>query len=159
MAEMKGFSAHDGMGVSLAKVAGLEIGFITKRVSQAVKARAADLKIQYLYTGQQHKMQAVREIMHKSGLSLDEIAYAGDDIIDLPVMRRCGLAIAPPNAREEVLTSAHFITAHEGGHGAGRDAVDFILKAKGILEQVIEKYIDESGPVTAAIDIGTGSAK
>ena len=157
MAEMKGFSAHDGMGVSLAKIAGLEIGFITKRVSEAVKARARDLKLKYLYMGQAHKMQAVREIMQKSGLTLEQIAYMGDDVIDLPVMRLCGLALAPANARAEVLAAAHHITPHAGGQGAGRDAIEFVLNARGILEKIIEEYIDERSPISAASDIGTGN--
>jgi 3-deoxy-D-manno-octulosonate 8-phosphate phosphatase (KDO 8-P phosphatase) len=156
MAEAKGFSAHDGMGISLAKVAGIQVGFVTKRVSEAVKARARDLKIDYLYTGQQHKMQAIREIMEQSGLSLAEIAYAGDDIIDLPVLRQCGLAIAVCNARPEVLAAVQYTTACEGGKGAARDAIDFILKAKGILEKTIEHYIDEKIPPLAN-DIGVGN--
>jgi 3-deoxy-D-manno-octulosonate 8-phosphate phosphatase (KDO 8-P phosphatase) len=157
MGEAKGFSAHDGMGVSLAKIAGLKIGFITKRVSEAVKTRARDLKIDYLYMGQAHKMQAVREIMQKSGVTLDEIAYAGDDIVDLPVLRVCGLAIGVANARQEVVDAAHYITPNPGGFGAGRDAIEFILNAKGILENVVEKYIDEDNPISAASDIGTGN--
>lgn len=157
MGEAKGFSAHDGMGVSLAKIAGLKIGFVTKRVSEAVKTRARDLKIDYLYMGQAHKMQAIREIMEKSGASLDEIAYAGDDIVDLPVLRVCGLAIGVANARQEVLDAAHYITPNPGGFGAGRDAIEFILNSKGILENIVEKYIDEDNPISAASDIGTGN--
>ena len=88
--------------------------------------------------GQAYKMQAVREIMAKENGTLDEIAYVGDDIIDLPVMRRCGLAIAVANAREQVKAAGHFTTEHSGGHGAGRDAVEFILKAKGVLDEIIE---------------------
>jgi 3-deoxy-D-manno-octulosonate 8-phosphate phosphatase (KDO 8-P phosphatase) len=157
MGEAKGFSAHDGMGVSLAKIAGLKIGFITKRVSEAVKTRARDLKLDYLYMGQAHKMQAVREIMEKSGVALDEIAYAGDDIVDLPVLRVCGLAIGVANARQEVLDAAHYVTPNPGGFGAGRDAIEFILNAKGILENIVEKYIDEDNPISGASDIGTGN--
>jgi 3-deoxy-D-manno-octulosonate 8-phosphate phosphatase (KDO 8-P phosphatase) len=157
MGEAKGFSAHDGMGVSLAKIAGLKVGFITKRVSEAVKTRARDLKLDYLYMGQAHKMQAVREIMEKSGVALDAIAYVGDDIVDLPVLRVCGLAIAPANARQEALDAAHYITPNPGGFGAGRDAIEFILNAKGILERVVEEYIDEDNPISAASDIGTGN--
>ncbi len=157
MAEAKGFSAHDGMGISLAKVAGLEIGFITKRVSEAVKVRACDLKIQHLYVGQQHKMQAVREIMAKTGYTLEEIAYVGDDIIDLPVMRQCGLAIAVANARWQVLETAHWVTASRGGHGAGRDAIEFILNAKQVLAATVEAYLDEENPVAVQSDIGTGN--
>jgi 3-deoxy-D-manno-octulosonate 8-phosphate phosphatase (KDO 8-P phosphatase) len=157
MGEAKGFSAHDGMGVSLAKIAGLKVGFITKRVSEAVKTRARDLKLDYLYMGQAHKMQAIRQIMQQSGVALDEIAYAGDDIVDLPVLRVCGLAIAPANARQEVLDTAHYITSNPGGFGAGRDAIEFILNSRGILEDIVEKYIDEDNPISAASDIGTGN--
>lgn len=156
MAEMKGFSAHDGMGVSLARVAGLDIGFVTKRVSEAVKARARDLKLKHLYMGQAHKMNAIRDVMEKTGLRLDQIAYAGDDVIDLPVMRVCGFAIAPCNARAEVVAAAHFITEREGGYGAGRDAIEFILKAWGVLEKTIEEYIDERSGISADSDIGAG---
>ena len=157
MGEAKGFAAHDGIGVSLAKVAGLKIGFVTKRVSEAVKTRARDLKIDYLYTGERHKMEAVREIMQQGGYSLAEIAYAGDDIVDLPVMRVCGLAVAVANARPEVLTAAHYVTACEGGRGAGRDAIDFILNAQGVLQKTIERYLSEDSNLSADSDIGVGN--
>ena len=158
MVEAKGFNAHDGTAISMARIAGMKCGFITKRISETVAIRARDLRIEFLYMGQAYKMQAVREIMEKENVALDEIAYVGDDIIDLPVMRVCGLAIAVANARDNVKTAAHFITENGGGHGAGRDAVEFILKAKGMLEEVIEKYIDERNPLPANMDIGKGNA-
>ena len=80
----------------------------------------------------------------------------GDDIIDLPVMRVCGLSIAVANARAEVKAAAQFITANKGGRGAGRDAVEFILQAKGLLQSVIEQYIDERNPMPTSMDIGMG---
>jgi 3-deoxy-D-manno-octulosonate 8-phosphate phosphatase (KDO 8-P phosphatase) len=80
----------------------------------------------------------------------------GDDVIDLPVLRECGLAIAVANARPQVKAAAHYVTLHEGGHGAGRDAVEFILAAKGSLDAVIEAYIDERNPIAASMDIGKG---
>src|ERR1700744_579288 len=89
MVEVKGYSAHDGMGISLARVGGLKCGVITKRISETVATRARDLKMEYLYQGQAFKMKPVREILEKENLTLDEICYVGDDIIDLPVMRRC----------------------------------------------------------------------
>jgi 3-deoxy-D-manno-octulosonate 8-phosphate phosphatase (KDO 8-P phosphatase) len=89
-------------------------------------------------------MRPVREIMAKEGVTLDEIAYVGDDVIDLPVMRQCGLAVAVANARAQVKAEAHYVTPHPGGHGAARDAIDFILESKGVLEECIEAYIDES---------------
>jgi 3-deoxy-D-manno-octulosonate 8-phosphate phosphatase (KDO 8-P phosphatase) len=157
MIEAKGFNAHDGTGVSLARIAGIQCGVITKRISETVALRARDLRLEYVYMGQAHKMQAVREIMDKGRYALEEIAYVGDDIIDLPVMRVCGLAIAVANARPLVRAAAHHITPNGGGHGAGRDAVEFILEAKGVLHECVEKYINERSTVPASMDMGEGS--
>jgi 3-deoxy-D-manno-octulosonate 8-phosphate phosphatase (KDO 8-P phosphatase) len=157
MVETKGFNAYDGTAISLARGGGITCGIITKRVSEVVALRARDLKLEYVYLGQSYKMQAVREIMAKSGKPLEAIAYVGDDIIDLPVMRECGLAIAPATARDEVKAAAHFITEHGGGRGAGRDAVEFILRAQGTLEDIIERYIDERHPEAMKNDIGEGN--
>ena len=154
MMEAKGYSAHDGAGISLARIGGIKCGVITKRISETVATRARDLRLEFVYQGQAFKMQAVRDIMQKEGVTLDEIAYVGDDIIDLPVMRECGFAVAVANARDQVKARAHFITPHAGGCGAARDAVDFILEAKGILNDCIEKMIDESNPIPKSMDIG-----
>ena len=154
MMEAKGYSAHDGAGISLARIGGLKCGVITKRISETVATRARDLRLDFVYQGQAFKMQAVRDSMQKEDVSLDEIAYVGDDVIDLPVMRECGFAVAVANAREQVKAEAHYITPHAGGCGAGRDAVDFILEAKGILNDCIEKMIDESNPIPKSMDIG-----
>ncbi len=158
MVEAKGFHAHDGTAISLARLGGMKCGFITKRISDTVALRAKDLKLEFLYMGQSFKMQAVREIMQKESVSIEEIAYVGDDVIDLPVMRVCGLAIAVSNAREQVKAAAHFITPNSGGFGAGRDAIEFILTAQGSLDQAIEDYLNEEKPMNAAADIGHGSA-
>lgn len=155
--EAKGFAAHDGLGISLARLGGLRIGIITKRQSQTVAIRANDLKLEFVYQGQSHKMNAINEILAKAGITIDQLAYVGDDIIDLPVMRACGLSIATANAREQVKAAAHFITLNPGGSGAGRDAVDFILTAQGTFEKVIEEYLDESNSAAAAADVGTGN--
>lgn len=156
MVEAKGFHAHDGTAISLARLGGMKCGIITKRISETVALRARDLRMEYVYMGQAHKMQAVREILAKEQIALDQVAYVGDDIIDLPVMRVCGLAIAVANARAEVKAAAHFVTANAGGHGAGRDAVEFILQAKNLLSSVVEQYIDERNPIPASMDIGQG---
>jgi 3-deoxy-D-manno-octulosonate 8-phosphate phosphatase (KDO 8-P phosphatase) len=156
MVEAKGFHAHDGTSISLARLGGLKCGVITKRISETVALRARDLRMDYVYMGQSHKMQAVREILTKEAIRLEQVAYVGDDIIDLPVMRVCGLAIAVANARAEVKAAAHAVTVKSGGQGAGRDAVEFILHAQGVLEQVIEQYIDERSPIPASMDIGQG---
>jgi 3-deoxy-D-manno-octulosonate 8-phosphate phosphatase (KDO 8-P phosphatase) len=152
--EAKGFHAHDGVGISLARIGGLHCGLITKRTSETVAIRARALRMEYVYMGQDYKIKAVREIMQKGSFTLDQIAYVGDDVIDLPVMRVCGLAIAVANAREQVKAAAHYITGNAGGQGAGRDAVDFILQAHGVLDQCIEEYLDEHNPAAAAIQQG-----
>jgi 3-deoxy-D-manno-octulosonate 8-phosphate phosphatase (KDO 8-P phosphatase) len=158
MVEAKGFSAHDGAGMTLARLGGMKVGVITKRISETVALRARDLKLEFVYQGQAFKMQAVREIAEKEGVSLDEIAYLGDDVIDLPVMRAVGFAVAVANARAQVKAEAHYVTPHAGGEGAGRDAVEFILAAKGLLEKCIEASIDESNPLPPSMDIGKGGA-
>jgi len=110
MTEAKGYSAHDGTAISLARLGGMKCGVITKRISETVATRARDLKLEFVYMGQAFKMQAVREIMQKEGVTLEEIAYVGDDVIDLPVMRECGFAVAVANARPQVKAEAHYVT-------------------------------------------------
>ena len=156
MVEAKGFSAHDGAGMTLARLGGMKVGVITKRISETVALRARDLKLEFVYQGQAFKMKAVREIMAKEGLTLDEIAYVGDDGIDLPAMRQCGLAVAVSNSRAQVKVAAHYVTPSKGGEGAGRDAIEFILSAKGILQQCIDASIDEGNPLPPSMDIGKG---
>jgi 3-deoxy-D-manno-octulosonate 8-phosphate phosphatase (KDO 8-P phosphatase) len=158
MVEAKGYSAHDGTAISLARLGGLKCGVITKRISETVATRARDLKLEFIYQGCAFKMQAIREIVQKEGVALDEICYVGDDVIDLPAMREVGLAIAVANARPQVKTEAHYVTPNPGGYGAGRDAVEFILEAKGILEQCINSYVDERNPIPPSMDIGRGGA-
>ena len=155
--EVKSFSAHDGLGISLARLGGVRTGVVTKRQSATVAIRARDLKLEFVYQGQAHKMHAIDEIVAKAGIALEELAYVGDDIVDLPVMRVCGLAIATANARPQVLAAAHWVTPHVGGEGAGRDAVDFVLEAQGSLARVIEQYLDASNPAARSSDIGTGN--
>src|SRR5664280_2925204 len=149
MIEAKGFNAHDGAGFSLARLAGMKTGIITKRISETVALRARDLKIEYVYQGQQDKLTAFAEILEKEGISAEEACFVGDDVIDLPVMRVCGLAVAVRNAREEVKDEAHFITDHRGGDGAVRDVVEYVLKSQGTLEECVEKYIASRTPESA----------
>ena len=154
--EFKGFAAHDGLGISLARLGGLRIGIITKRRSRTVAIRANDLKVEFVYQGQAHKLAAAKEIVASAGITMEELAYVGDDIVDLPVMRVCGLAIATANARPQMKAMAHYVTQNPGGHGAGRDAIDFILTAQGSLQRVIEEYLDAENPAAAAADVGNG---
>jgi len=155
--EVKSFNAHDGMGISLIRLAGIKVGFVTKRNSQVVAIRARDLKIDHLYQGQSHKMQAITQIMADENVTLDEICYVGDDIIDLPVLRKVGLAIGTANARAEVKNMAHWVTPHRGGDGAGRDVIDFLLDSRGILAETIEAYLDPENEAASKADIGQGN--
>ena len=139
--ESKGFHAHDGTGITLARLAGLKTGVITKRLSQVVALRARDLKIDHVYQGQADKTQALEKIAAAEKVKLSEIAFLGDDIVDLPVMRKCGLAIAVKNSRKALLAEAHYVTPSKGGEGAARDAVEYILRAQGRLKQIVEQYV------------------
>jgi 3-deoxy-D-manno-octulosonate 8-phosphate phosphatase (KDO 8-P phosphatase) len=154
--EFKGFTAHDGLGITLARLGGLRVGIITKRESATVAIRAQDLKLEFVYQGQAHKLAAAEEIVTKAGCTMAELAYVGDDVVDLPVMRACGLSIATANARPQAIAAAHYITPNPGGHGAGRDAIDFILAAQGKLDAAIETFLDAENPAAAAADISTG---
>ncbi len=142
MVEAKGFNAHDGTAISLARMGGIKTGMVTKRISETVALRARDLKIDFLFQGADNKSEVLDKILAQSGLREEEVAYVGDDVIDLPIMRRCGLAIAVANARPQVRAMAHWETPSRGGHGAARDAVEYILAAQGLLDKVIETYIN-----------------
>ncbi len=144
--EAKGFHAHDGTAISLLRLGGIKTGLITKRISETVALRARDLKLDHVHQGIQDKLTVFREILAQEGLAPDEASFVGDDVIDLPVLRHCGLAIAVANSRQEVLDEAHYVTEHRGGQGALRDAAEYILKAQGKWEKVVETYIGERSP-------------
>lgn len=144
--EAKGFHAHDGAAISLARLAGIKTGLITKRISETVALRARDLRLEYVRQGIQDKLTVFEEIVRQEGIQASEAAFVGDDVIDLPPMRNCGLAVAVANARAEVKREAHYVTPHAGGDGALRDAVEFVLKAQGKWERVVSDYICERSP-------------
>ena len=158
MVEAKGYSAHDGTAISLARIGGIKCGVITKRISETVATRSRDLKLEFIYQGQAYKMRPIREIMAREGVGLDEICYVGDDVIDLPAMREVGFAVAVANARERVKKEAHYVTPNPGGYGAARDAVEYILEAQGKLDHCIEAYVDENNPIPSSMDIGRGGS-
>lgn len=147
--EAKGFHAHDGTAISLARLAGLKTGLITKRISETVALRARDLKLEYVYQGIQDKLGTFREILKLEGITAAEACFVGDDVIDQPVMWNCGFAVAVANARDEVKRDAHYVTKHSGGDGALRDAIEFVLKAQGKWKKVVTDYIGERSPATA----------
>jgi 3-deoxy-D-manno-octulosonate 8-phosphate phosphatase (KDO 8-P phosphatase) len=146
--EAKGFHAHDGTAISLARMAGIKTGLITKRISETVALRARDLKLEYVHQGIQDKLGTFKEILKEANLTAAEAAFVGDDVIDLPVMWNCGFAIAVANARDEVKRDAHYVTKHSGGDGALRDAIEFILKAQGEWKKAVADYIGERSPAT-----------
>jgi 3-deoxy-D-manno-octulosonate 8-phosphate phosphatase (KDO 8-P phosphatase) len=137
--EIKTFDAHDGQGLTLARTAGLRTGCITGRQSSALLRRAREMNMEFIYMKQALKMPAYEEIVRKAAVSDSAVAYVGDDLPDLPVMRRVGLAVAVGNAVPEVKEAAHYTTKALAGHGAIRETVELILKSKGIWDSMIEK--------------------
>jgi len=146
MVEAKGFHAHDGAAISLARLAGIKTGLITKRISETVALRARDLKLDYVHQGIQDKLGVFKQILKEDGTTAAQAFFVGDDVIDLPVMWNFGFAIAVANARDEVKRDAHYVTKHGGGDGALRDAIEFILKAQGKWKRVVSEYIGERSP-------------
>jgi 3-deoxy-D-manno-octulosonate 8-phosphate phosphatase (KDO 8-P phosphatase) len=139
--EFKGFHAHDGVAISLARLGGLKSGLITKRYSETVALRARDLRLEFVHQGIQDKAAALEAIVREAGFLLEEAAFVGDDVVDLTAMRASGFAVAVKNARAEVKKEAHYVTPNSGGDGALRDAVEFILKAQGKWKKALEDYI------------------
>jgi len=137
--EIKTFDAHDGQGLTLAQSAGLRTGCITGRESAALLRRAHEMRMEFIYMKQALKMPAYEEILRKAGVADSAVAYIGDDLPDIPLMRRVGLAVAVGDAVPEVKKAAHYTTNALAGHGAVREAVELILKSKGIWEAMIDK--------------------
>ena len=137
--EIKTFDAHDGQGLTLAQTAGLRTGCITGRESAALLRRAHEMKMEFIYMKQAVKMPAYEEILRKAEVPDSAVAFIGDDLPDLPLMHRTGLAIAVGNAVPEVKQAAHYTTKALAGHGAVREAVELVLKSKGIWKAMIDK--------------------
>jgi len=137
--EIKTFDAHDGQGLTLAQTAGLRTGCITGRESPALLRRAYEMKMEFVYMKQPVKMPAYEDVLRKAEASDREVAFVGDDLPDIPLLRRAGLAIAVGDAVPEVKDIAHYTTKALAGHGAIREAVELILRSKEIWEEMIEK--------------------
>ena len=135
--EIKGFSAYDGAGLKLARAAGLRTGLITGRESTAVAQRARECEIEFVYQHRATKTAAFEEIMQLTGASESEVAYVGDDLPDLPILMRVGLAAAVANAAPEVKRAAHMVTKRSGGEGAVREVIELIVKAQGKWEEAL----------------------
>lgn len=137
--EIKTFDAHDGQGLTLAQTAGIRTGCITGRESPSLLRRAKEMRMDFVYMKIAQKMPAYEEILHKAGVPDSAVAFVGDDLPDLPLLRRVGLAVAVGDAVSEVKKAAHYITKAHAGHGAVREAIELILKSKGIWEEMIGK--------------------
>jgi 3-deoxy-D-manno-octulosonate 8-phosphate phosphatase (KDO 8-P phosphatase) len=138
--EQKTFHARDGQGISLLHQAGLKTGIITGRTSSAVGRRAQDLGMTYVRQQAKDKVKALDEIMAEAGVSIDECAYIGDDVADIPVMLRVELAVAVADAVVETRQAAHYVTELKGGRGAVREVTDLILKAQGRWTELMKRF-------------------
>jgi 3-deoxy-D-manno-octulosonate 8-phosphate phosphatase (KDO 8-P phosphatase) len=141
VAEMKMFHAHDGAGIKLASIMGIRTGLITGRDSPANARRAREGSMEFVIQGQPKKLQAYKAILIRAGVTDEEVAYIGDDLPDLPILQRVGLAVAVANAVYEVKRAAHYVTTVRGGEGAVRELVELILKAQGRWKKAIPQAI------------------
>ncbi|HET7364732.1 MAG TPA: HAD hydrolase family protein [Burkholderiales bacterium] len=138
--ELKAFHAFDGHGVKLLELAGLKTALISGRESQAVAERARELGIEHVIQGADNKQVAFRGLLRRMGLKQQATAYMGDDVVDMPVLMRCGFACAPHEAPEEVRRCAHYVASAPAGHGAAREVCEFILEAQGKLGRVLARF-------------------
>lgn len=138
--ESKSFNTQDGFGIRLLHEAGIDVGVITARRSEVVARRAGELKMRYIYQGMANKHEAFKEIIKVSGFKPVEVAYMGDDWLDLVLLQQVGLAVAPANGVREVKETAHYVTERAGGAGAVREACDLILEAKNLVAELLQKY-------------------
>ncbi|MBW5290312.1 MAG: 3-deoxy-D-manno-octulosonate 8-phosphate phosphatase [Candidatus Ruthia sp. Asou_11_S2] len=139
--ELKRFNSLDGLGIKLLKQNDIEVAVISVRSSKNVAHRMRNLGIEHFYQGQDDKVVAFNNLIKKLSLQAEQVAYMGDDIIDLPVMIKVGLPIAVANAHELVKENAYFVTEKIGGHGAVREVCDLLLKAQNTFNKAIEKYL------------------
>ena len=139
--ELKAFNIQDGHGIKMLKQYGVQVALITARRSRAVELRAADLGIAHLYQGVEDKRGAYAALLEQLGLASEQSGYMGDDLLDLPLITRCGFAATVAAAPEAVRKRAHYIARAGGGHGAVREVCEFILRAQGMLERAIEAHL------------------
>ncbi len=139
--EYKAFHSRDGLGMAMLQKTGVQIGIITARSSDVVKHRMASLSIKYVYQGRKEKLPAYQELLAESGLQAEQVAYVGDDLVDLPVLLNVGLAIAVADAHPFVTKHVHWQTENNGGLGAARDVCEMIMQAQGTLEQQYASFL------------------
>ncbi len=139
--EYKAFNSRDGHGMKMLQASGVEIGVITGRTSEVVRLRMESLAIRHVYQGRMEKLPAFEDLLAATGVAAEEVAYVGDDVMDLPVMRRVGLAVAVQDAHALVKKHSHWITPNRGGRGAGRDVCELIMEAQGTLDGQLAPYL------------------
>jgi 3-deoxy-D-manno-octulosonate 8-phosphate phosphatase (KDO 8-P phosphatase) len=139
--EYKAFNSRDGHGIKMLQKYGVTVGVITGRTSRVVEHRMKNLAVTHIYQGKLEKLPAFEELIARVGVTAEQSAYVGDDVVDLPVMRRAGLAIAVQDAHPLVVQHSHWQTPHGGGHGAARDVCELIMEAHGVLQQELESYL------------------
>ena len=139
--ESKGFSILDGHGIRMWQRAGLQVALLSGRASQATTRRARELEIAHVIQDAKSKLPALRELLEKLGLSPDQAAYVGDDVMDLPIVRYVGLGVAVANAVDELKEHADYVTARQGGDGAVREVIEHILKGSGRWAGLMERYL------------------
>jgi 3-deoxy-D-manno-octulosonate 8-phosphate phosphatase (KDO 8-P phosphatase) len=140
LTETKGFDSQDGIALQWLNWHGIATGVISGRDSDATRERARQCRMKYCYQGHIEKIPIIEEILADAGVAPHEVAFIGDDLTDVVVMRRVGVGIAPANAKDEVKHVAHYVTTAAGGSGAVREAVEQILKAKGLWDSILRKY-------------------
>ncbi len=138
--EIKVFNVKDGLGIKLAQKAGIKVGVISGRKSKALINRLMELEVDEVHLGYSHKLPILEDIMSRLSLNPEEIAFLGDDYVDLPILRRVGFPMAVVDSPEEIKRHALYITESKGGHGAVRDAIEFLLKLRGQWEEIISYY-------------------
>ncbi len=139
--EYKAFNSKDGHGLRMLMECGLQVAIITGRQSKLVEHRMHDLGIDIVYQGYRDKRPAFDKLLKETGLKPENIAYMGDDVIDLPVMKQVGMAIAVQDAHSFVIQHADYVTEKPGGSGAAREAIEFILQSQGLLNEKLESYL------------------
>ena len=143
--ELKVFDSHDGLAIGLAQRAGLRVAFVTGEKNAIAQARAARLGVEDVVVGARRKGEAVEELAARHDLTLAQVAFMGDDLLDIPALERAGLAVAPANAVPEARAVAHRVTRAAGGAGAVRECVEWILRAQGRWGEVVSAFVREHG--------------
>ncbi len=142
--EYKTFHSHDGLGMKLLKASGVSLAIITGRTSNVVKKRAESTGVAHFYQGVEDKLEAFQDLMKSSGLQAEQCAFMGDDVVDLPPMLKCGLAIAVPDSPALLLERAHYVTRKAGGRGAVREVCELIMQAQGTFDAQMAQFLTQA---------------